>query len=339
MKRILINATQPEELRVAMVDGQRLYDLDIESTARQQKKSNIYKGRVVRIEHSLEAAFVNYGSERHGFLPFKEIAHALFRDRQSGGDKRGRINVRDEIKEGQEFIIQIEKEERGNKGAALTTFISLAGRYLVLMPNNPRAGGVSRQIEGSDRSEAREAMSSLEVPQGMGLILRTAGVGKSAEELQWDLDYLIHVWDSIKHTSGERESPFLIYQESEVIIRAIRDNLRKDISEIWIDDQIVYERAHEFMQQVMPHNLNKLKLYKESDPLFTRYQIESQIESAFSREVRLPSGGALVIDHTEALISIDINSARSTAGSDIEDTALNTNLEASEEIARQLRLR
>lgn len=338
MKRILINATQPEELRVAMVDGQKLYDLDIESTSRQQKKSNIYKARVIRIEPSLEAAFVNYGSERHGFLPFKEIAHSLFRNEQSV-EKRGRINVKDELKEGQEFIVQIEKEERGNKGAALTTFISLAGRYLVLMPNNPRAGGVSRQIEGSDRSEAREAMSSLEVPNGMGLILRTAGVGKSSEELQWDLNYLTQVWDSISKAAEDRESPFLIYQESEVIIRAIRDNLRKDINEIWIDDEKVYQRAHDFMSQVMPHNLNKLKLYKESDPLFTRYQIESQIESAFSREVQLPSGGAVVIDHTEALISIDINSARSTAGSDIEDTALNTNVEAAEEIARQLRLR
>jgi len=338
MKRILINATQPEELRVAMVDGQKLYDLDIESTSRQQKKSNIYKGRVVRIEQSLEAAFVNYGSERHGFLPFKEIAHSLLRDKQNG-DKRGRINVKDALEEGQEFIVQIEKEERGNKGAALTTFISLAGRYLVLMPNNPRAGGVSRQIEGADRSEAREAMSSLEIPNGMGLILRTAGVGKSSEELQWDLDYLVHVWESIEQTSKLRPAPFLIYQESEVIIRAIRDNLRKDISEIWIDDEAVYQRALEFMQQVMPHNLNKLKLYKEPDPLFTRYQIESQIESAFSREVRLPSGGAVVIDHTEALISIDINSARSTAGSDIEETALTTNIEAAEEIARQLRLR
>lgn len=338
MKRILINATQPEELRVAMVDGQKLYDLDIESTSRQQKKSNIYKGRVVRIEQSLEAAFVNYGSERHGFLPFKEIAHSLFRDKPSG-EKRGRINIRDVLEEGQEFIVQIEKEERGNKGAALTTFISLAGRYLVLMPNNPRAGGVSRQIEGADRSEAREAMSTLEIPHGMGLILRTAGVGKSSEELQWDLDYLIHVWDSITQTADQRDAPFLIYQESEVIIRAIRDNLRKDISEIWIDDEKVYQRANDFMQQVMPHNLNKLKLYKEPDPLFTRYQIESQIESAFSHEVRLPSGGAVVIDHTEALISIDINSARSTAGSDIEETALNTNIEAAEEIARQLRLR
>ncbi len=338
MKRILINATQPEELRIAMVDGQRLYDLDIESTNRQQKKSNIYKGRVVRIEPSLEAAFVNYGSERHGFLPFKEIAHALFRDNETG-DKRGRINVRDELKEGQQFIVQIEKEERGNKGAALTTFVSLAGRYLVLMPNNPRAGGVSRQIEGADRAEAREAMSSLTAPNGMGMILRTAGVGKTSEELQWDLDYLIQLWDSIKVAADERDAPFLIYQESEVIIRAIRDNLRKDINEIWIDDESVYQRAHDFMTHVMPHNLNKLKLYKESDPLFTRYQIESQIESAFSRDVRLPSGGAVVIDHTEALISIDINSARSTAGSDIEETALTTNLEAADEIARQLRLR
>lgn len=335
MKRMLINATQPEELRVAMVDGQKLYDLDIESTHRVQKKSNIYKGKVVRIEPSLEAAFVNYGSERHGFLPFKEIAHSLLRNENT----QGRINIRDELKEGMEFIVQIEKEERGNKGAALTTFISLAGRYLVLMPNNPRASGVSRQIEGNDRTEAKESMSELEIPDGMGLILRTAGVGKSSEELQWDLNYLNQVWQAITNTADERPAPFLIYQESEVIIRAIRDYLRKDITEVWIDDPEVYQRAHDFMQQVMPHNLNRLKQYTESDPLFTRYQIESQIESAFSRDVRLPSGGALVIDHTEALISIDINSARSTAGSDIEETALNTNLEAAEEIARQLRLR
>ncbi len=339
MKRMLINATQPEEVRVALVDGQRLYDLDIESAAREQKKSNIYKGRVVRIEPSLEAAFVDYGSERHGFLPFKEIARSLFK--QSDGDKprSGRISIKDAIDEGQEFIIQVEKEERGNKGAALTTFISLAGRYLVLMPNNPRAGGVSRQIEGSDRNEARDAMSSLTVPEGMGLILRTAGVGKSSEELQWDLDYLNQLWDAISKAADQRRSPFLIYQESEVIIRAIRDYLRKDINEIWVDDPEVHKRSYDFMSQVMPHNLEKLKLYSDSDPLFTRYQIENQIESAFSREVRLPSGGALIIDHTEALISIDINSARSTAGSDIEETALNTNLEAAEEITRQLRLR
>jgi len=339
MKRMLINATQPEELRVALVDGQRLYDLDIESTTREQKKSNIYKCRVVRIEPSLEAAFVDYGSDRHGFLPFKEIAHSLFENGSDDEDGKGRINIKEELKVGQEFIIQVEKEERGNKGAALTTFISLAGRYLVLMPNNPRAGGVSRQIEGNDRAEAREAMSSLEVPQGMGFILRTAGVGKSTEELQWDLDYLFSVWEAISNSAREKSAPFLIYQESDVVIRAVRDYLRKDIAEIWIDDKDVYQRAEEFMQQVMPQNLSKLKLYKEVDPLFNRYQIEGQIESAFSREVKLPSGGALVIDHTEALISVDINSARSTAGGDIEETALNTNLEAADELARQLRLR
>lgn len=335
---MLINATQPEELRVALVDGQRLYDLDIEATNREQKKSNIYKGRVVRIEPSLEAAFVNYGSERHGFLPFKEIARSLFRDNKPEA-QGGRFNVRDAIKQDQEFIVQVEKEERGNKGAALTTFVSLAGRYLVLMPNNPRAGGVSRQIEGNDRSDAREAMSNLNIPQGMGLILRTAGVGKSSEELQWDLNYLLSLWDAISKAAQEKPAPFLIYQESEVIIRAIRDYLRKDISEIWIDNKEVYQRAADFMQQVMPQNIHKLKLYTEHDPLFNRYQIENQIESAFSREVRLPSGGSLIFDHTEALLTIDINSSRATAGGDIEETALNTNLEAAEETARQLRLR
>ena len=335
MKRMLINATQPEELRVALVDGQQLYDLDIESTRREQKKSNIYKGKVVRIEPSLEAAFVDYGSTRHGFLPFKEIARTLFKK----GGEGGRGSIKEQIEVGQEFIVQVEKEERGNKGAALTTFISLAGRYLVLMPNNPRAGGVSRQIEGEDRSDAREAMSSLEIPQGMGLILRTAGVGKSSEELQWDLDFLLQLWDKIKESAHERSAPFLIYQESDVIIRAIRDYLRNDVAEIWVDDPDAYQRAKEFMQQVMPHNLNKLKLYKEVDPLFNRYQIEGQIESAYAREVKLPSGGSLIIDHTEALTSIDINSARATGGEDIEATALNTNLEASDEVARQLRLR
>ncbi len=339
MKRMLINATQPEEVRVALVDGQKLYDLDIESAGREQKKSNIYKGRVVRIEPSLEAAFVDYGAERHGFLPFKEIAKTLFKPENKDNPRSGRPSIKDAIEEGQEFIIQVEKEERGNKGAALTTFVSLAGRYLVLMPNNPRAGGVSRQIEGSDRNEAKDAMASLTVPDGMGLILRTAGVGKSSEELQWDLDYLNQLWDAIAKASAERSAPFLVYQESEVIIRAIRDYLRKDISEIWVDDPEVHKRSYDFMSQVMPQNLEKLKLYTDKDPLFTRYQIENQIESAFSREVRLPSGGALIIDHTEALISIDINSARSTAGSDIEETALNTNLEAAEEVARQLRLR
>ena len=338
MKRMLINATQPEELRVALVDGQRLYDLDIEATGREQKKSNIYKCRIVRIEPSLEAAFVDFGAERHGFLPFKEIARSLLKPKNSE-DNRGRINVKDALEVGQEYIVQVEKEERGNKGAALTTFISLAGRYLVLMPNNPRAGGVSRQIEGNDRSDAREAMSTLEIPQGMGLIIRTAGVGKSAEELQWDLDYLKVLWDSIKSTAKEKSAPFLIYQESEVIIRAIRDYLRNDIAEIWVDDNDIFHRAREFMQQVMPHNLQKLKLYSGSDPLFSRYQIEGQIETAFAREVQLPSGGVLIIDHTEALTSIDINSARATKGEDIEETAFNTNLEAADEIARQLRLR
>ena len=340
MKRMLINATQPEEVRVALVDGQRLYDLDIEPMAREQKKSNIYKARVVRIEPSLEAAFVDYGAERHGFLPFKEIARALFKPAEDGAAQSGaKPGIKDAIDEGQEFIVQIEKEERGNKGAALTTFVSLAGRYLVLMPNNPRAGGVSRQIEGADRSEAQDAMRGLSVPDGAGLILRTAGVGKSAEELQWDLDYLLQLWGAISEAAGQRKSPFLIYRESEIIIRAIRDYLRKDINEIWIDDPEVHQRSHEFMTQVMPHNLDKLKLYRENDPLFTRYQIENQIESAFSREVRLPSGGVLIIDHTEALISIDINSARATKGGDIEETALTTNLEAAEEITRQLRLR
>ena len=337
MKRMLINATQPEELRVALVDGQRLYDLDIESTKHEQKKSNIYKCRVVRVEQSLEAAFVDYGAERHGFLPFKEIAHSLLED--GADESKGRINVKDKLRVGAEFIVQVEKEERGNKGAALTTFVSLAGRYLVLMPNNPRAGGVSRQIEGNDRAEAKEAMSSLQVPDGMGFILRTAGVGKSTEELQWDLNYLLSVWDAIDKSSKDRPATFLIYQERDVVIRAIRDYLRKDIAEIWVDDKDVHQRAVEFMTQVMPQNLFKLQLFKEVDPLFNRYQIEGQIESAFSREVKLPSGGSLSIDHTEALISIDINSARATAGVDIEETAANTNLEAADEIARQLRLR
>jgi ribonuclease E len=336
MKRMLINATQPEELRVALVDGQRLYDLDIESTGREQKKSNIYKARIVRIEPSLEAAFVDFGAERHGFLPFKEISRSLLRSRN---EDRPRSGIRDELEVGQEFVVQVEKEERGNKGAALTTFVSLAGRYLVLMPNNPRAGGVSRQIEGDDRAEAREAMSSLDIAQGMGVILRTAGVGKSTEELQWDLNYLVQVWNAIKAAARERNAPFLIYKESEVIIRAIRDYLRNDIAEIWIDDPEVFHRARDFMEQVMPQNLPRLKLYSDREPLFNRYQIEGQIETAFAREVELPSGGAVIIDHTEALTTIDINSARATAGVDIEATALNTNLEAADEIARQLRLR
>lgn len=336
MKRMLFNATQPEELRVALVDGQRLYDLDIESATRKQKKSNIYKGRITRIEPSLEAAFVDYGAERHGFLPLKEISRSYF---DPSVEVSGRASIQQVLREGQEVVVQVDKEERGNKGAALTTFISLAGRYLVLMPNNPRAGGVSRRIEGDDRSEIRDAMSQLEIPQDMGVIVRTAGVGKSAEELQWDLDYLIQVWSAIEQAAAERKAPFLIYQESSVVIRAIRDYLRSDINEIMIDDAEVFNQAKEFMGKVMPQNLNKLKLYQDRVPLFTRYQIESQIESAFQREVSLPSGGSVVIDHTEALISIDINSARATKGGDIEETALNTNLEAADEIARQLRLR
>ncbi len=336
MKRMLFNATQPEELRVALVDGQRLYDLDIESSARKQKKSNIYKGRITRVEPSLEAAFVDYGAERHGFLPLKEISRSYF---DPSVELSGRVNIQQVLREGQEVVVQVDKEERGNKGAALTTFISLAGRYLVLMPNNPRAGGVSRRIEGDDRSEIRDAMSQLEIPRDMGVIVRTAGVGKSAEELQWDLDYLVQVWTAIEGAAAERKAPFLIYQESSVVIRAIRDYLRSDINEILIDDAEVFNQAREFMGKVMPQNLNKLKLYQDRVPLFTRYQIESQIESAFQREVSLPSGGSVVIDHTEALISIDINSARATKGGDIEETALNTNLEASDEIARQLRLR
>ena len=337
MKRMLVNATQPEELRVALVDGQSLYDLDIETPARERKKANIYKGRITRVEPSLEAAFVNYGAERHGFLPFKEIAREFF---QSNKDvDPAKASIADVIKEGQEVLVQVEKEERGNKGAALTTFISLAGRYLVLMPNNPRAGGVSRRIEGTERNEIRDALRELEVPDGMGLIVRTAGVGRNTEELQWDLDYLRNLWSAVGKAGEEKSAPFLVYQESNVIIRALRDYLRSDIGEILIDDRDVYERAREFIQQVMPHNLQKLKFYDDAVPLFSRYQIESQIESAFQREVRLPSGGVIVIDHTEALISIDINSARATKGADIEETALKTNVEAAEEIARQLRLR
>jgi len=337
MKRMLFNATQPEELRVALVDGQRLYDLDIETAGREQKKANIYKAKITRLEPSLEAAFVDYGGQRHGFLPLKEISRTYFD--QSVDLSGGKFNIKDVLKEGQELIVQVEKEERGNKGAALTTFISLAGRYLVLMPNNPRAGGVSRRISGDDRNEIRDAMADLNIPEDMGLIVRTAGVGRNIEELQWDLDYLIQLWSAVENAAQERAAPFLIYQESNVIIRAIRDYLRTDISEILIDDKATYDKAREFMQLVMPHNLNKVKLYKDRVPLFTRFQIETQIETAFQREVRLPSGGAIVIDHTEALLSIDINSARSTKGGDIEETALNTNLEAADEVARQLRLR
>lgn len=331
MKRMLINATQPEELRVAMVDGQWLYDLDIENRTRIQKKSNIYKGKVTRVEPSLEAAFVDFGAERHGFLPFKEIAREYLADNADGG--------RATIKEGTEVIIQVDKEERGNKGAALTTFISLPGRYMVLMPNNPRAGGISRRIEGDDRSQLRDAMRDLQVPDGMGIIVRTAGIGRSAEELQWDLDYLCHLWRAITDAYNSKPASFLLYQEGNVIIRAVRDYLRRDIDQVLIDSPYAYEEAVTFVEQVMPHYRNKIKLYEDPVPLFNRFQIEAQIESAFQREVKLPSGGSIVIDPTEAMVSIDINSARATRGKDIEDTAFSTNIEAAEEIARQLRLR
>ena len=336
MKRMLINATQKEELRVALVDGQRLFDLDIESPGHEQKKANIYKGKITRVEPSLEAAFVDYGAERHGFLPLKEIAREYFPDDYVF---QGRPNIRDILSEGQEVIVQVNKEERGNKGAALTTFVSLAGSYLVIMPNNPRAGGISRRIEGDERTELKEALSSLDVPEGVGLIVRTAGVGKSPEELQWDLKVLLHHWDAIKQASQNRPAPFLIHQESDVIVRAIRDYLRRDIGEILIDSPKVFEKAKEHIKLVRPDFINRVKLYQGEVPLFSHYQIESQIESAFQREVRLPSGGSIVIDVTEALTAIDINSARSTRGGDIEETALNTNLEAADEIARQLRLR
>lgn len=337
MRRMLINATQKEELRVALVDGQRLYDLDIELPGREQKKANVYKGKITRIEPSLEAAFVDYGAERHGFLPLKEIAPSCYSKEPEDGNRRP--NIKEILKEGQEVVVQVDKEERGNKGAALTTFVSLAGRYLVLMPNNPRAGGVSRRIEGEDRSELREAMAAMEIPEGMGVIVRTAGVGKSTEELQWDLDYLVRLWKAIEKATQERPAPFLVYQESNLIIRAIRDYFRQDIGEILIDSKEIYEYAQDFMSQVMPHNKKKVKFYDDSVPLFSRYQVESQIETAFQHEVRLPSGGAIVIDRTEALVSIDINSSRATQGGDIEETALNTNVEAADEIARQLRLR
>ena len=340
MKRILINATQPEELRVAIVDGQKLHDLDIEVGSREQRKANVYKGRVTRVEPSLEAAFIDYGGNRHGFLPLKEVAKEYFNKDQNGGSQNnGKDSIKHALSEGQEIIVQVEKEERGNKGAALTTFVSLAGRYLVLMPNNPRAGGVSRRIEGEDRNELREALNEVQVPNGMGVIVRTAGVGRCAEELQWDLDYLAHVWKAIGDAAAERKAPFLIYQESNVIIRALRDYLRDDIGEVVIDQADIYETGREFMQQVMPHALNKLKHYTDETPLFSRFQVESQIESAFEREVTLPSGGSIVIDHTEAMTSVDINSARATKGGGIEETAFNTNLEAADEVARQLRIR
>ncbi|MFT4257526.1 MAG: ribonuclease E [Pseudoxanthomonas sp.] len=335
MKRMLINATQAEELRVAIVDGQSLYDIDIEQPSKEQKKSNIYKGRITRVEPSLEAAFVDYGAERHGFLPLKEISRDYF---QAGVDHH-KAGIRELLKEGQEVVVQVDKDERGNKGAALTTFISLAGRYMVLMPNSPTAGGVSRRIEGEDRAELKRAMDALNIPDHMGVIIRTAGVGRDAEELQWDLDYLLSVWRTIAEAALSKPAPFLIYQESRLIVRALRDYMRADVGEVLVDTDDMFDTAHEFMQQVMPHNLRKLKHYKDDIPLFNRFQIESQIEAAYERNVRLPSGGSIVIDQTEALTAIDVNSSRATKGGDIEETAFNTNLEAAEEVARQLRLR
>ena len=335
MKRMLFNATQQEELRVAIVDGQKLIDIDIETTGREQRKSNIYKGIITRIEPSLEACFVNYGEERHGFLPFKEVARSYFRE---GVDIRN-ASIRDALREGQEIVVQVEKEERGNKGAALTSFISLAGRYLVLMPNNPRGGGVSRRVEGEDRQELREAMDKLDLPQGMSVIARTAGIGRNVDELQWDLNYLMQLWRAIDGAGKSAPGAFLIYQESSLVIRAIRDYFQPDIGEILIDTDDIFEQAQQFMSHVMPDMAHRVKRYREEVPLFSRFQIEHQIESAYSRTVPLPSGGSIVIDHTEALVSVDVNSARSTRGGDIETTAFNTNLEAADEVARQLRLR
>ena len=337
MQRMLINATQPEELRVAIADGQHLLDLDIEVPSLEQKKSNVYKGRISRVEPSLEACFVDFGSGRNGFLPMKEISREFYAAKVRKTD--GRVAIKDAVHEGQELIVQVEKEERGTKGAALTTFISLAGRYLVLMPTNPSAGGVSRRIVGEDRQDLREQLKQVTTPDNVGIIVRTAGVGREAQELQWDLDYLLQLWNAIEQASNTRKAPFLIYQESNLFIRALRDHLRNDIGEILVDDEKVYNDAREFMQQVMPHNLRKLKFYSDPVPLFNRYQIESQIESAFARVVHLPAGGSVVVDHTEAMLAIDINSARATKGADIEETAFNTNLEAADEIARQLRLR
>ena len=337
MKRMLVNATQQEELRVAIVDGQKLYDLDIEVPSREQRKSNVYKGRITRLEPSLEAAFVDYGASRHGFLPLKEISREYFVREPAEGE---RVQIKDVLRENQDIVVQVEKEERGNKGAALTTFVSLAGRFLVLMPNNPRAGGVSRRITGEGRDSVRKALEKLQPPAEMGCIVRTAGVGRSIEELRWDLDYLLNVWEAIKQVVVSRPSPFLIYQEGNSIVRAVRDHFSKEIGEILVDREDVYTQAREFMEQVMPHNLHRLKFYEDAAvPLFGRFQIESQIESAFAHTVTLPSGGSIVIDHTEALTAIDINSARATKGGDIETTAFNTNLESAEEIGRQLRIR
>ena len=336
MKRMLFNATQAEELRVAIVDGQKLIDLDIETAGKEQRKGNIYKGLVTRIEPGLEAAFVDYGSERHGFLPFKEVSRAFF---QGDNVDVSRARIQDVMREGQELIVQVDKDERGNKGAALTTFISLAGRYLVLMPNNPRGGGVSRRVEGEERNELRDLIAQLEVPQGMSIIGRTAGLGRALEELQWDLNYLLQLWRAIETASKQQNGAFLIYQESSLVIRAIRDYFHQEIGELLIDTESIYEQARQFMSHVMPGNVNRVKMYRDDVPLFSRFQIEHQIETAYARQVPLPSGGAIVIDHTEAMVAIDVNSARATRGADIEETALRTNLEAAEELARQLRLR
>ncbi|MBI4292379.1 MAG: Rne/Rng family ribonuclease, partial [Betaproteobacteria bacterium] len=335
MKRMLFNATQAEELRVAIVDGQKLIDLDIESASKEQRKSNIYKGVITRIEPSLEAAFVDYGTERHGFLPFKDVARTFFKS----GVEAGRARIQDALEEGQELIVQVEKDERGSKGAALTTYISLAGRYLVLMPNNPRGGGVSRRIEGEDRDDLRDTMDKLTIPAGMSIIGRTAGIGRTIEELQWDLNYLLQLWHAIEDASGSQKGAFLIYQEGSLVIRAIRDYFQPDIGELLIDTDAIYDQAHQFMAHVMPDNVSRVKRYRDDVPLFSRFQIEHQIETAYSRQVALPSGGAVVIDHTEALVSVDVNSARATRGHDIEETAFRTNCEAADEIARQLRLR
>lgn len=336
MKKMLINATQPEELRVALVDGQRLYDLDIENRTRTQKKANIYKGKITRVEPSLEAAFVDFGAERHGFLPLKEIAPEYYSKKGKAGDSS---KIKDLVKEGTEIIIQVDKEERGNKGAAITSYISLAGRYMVLMPNNPKAGGISRRIEGDDRSQLRDAINELVIPDGMGVIVRTAGVGRSSEELQWDLNYLVQLWEAITKAADEFRAPTLLFQESNVIVRAVRDYLRDDIDQVLIDSTDAHREASDFVGLVMPQYRDRIKLYEDPIPMFNRFQIEAQIETAFQREVRLPSGGSIVIDPTEALVSIDINSAKATRGGDIEETALQTNLEAADEIARQLRLR
>jgi ribonuclease E len=336
MKRMLFNATHAEELRVAIVDGQKLIDLDIETAGKEQRKSNIYKGVITRIEPSLEAAFVDYGSERHGFLPFKEVSRAYF---QNPDADPARVSIREALREGQELIVQVDKDERGSKGAALTTFISLAGRYIVLMPNNPRGGGVSRRVEGEERNELRDTISQLEVPAGMSIIARTAGIGRSLEELTWDMGYLMQLWQAIESAAKQQSGAFLIYQEGSLVIRAIRDYFHQEIGEILIDTESIFDQAQQFMGHVMPQNVGRVKLYKDDVPLFSRFQIEHQIETAYSRQVPLPSGGAIVIDHTEALVTVDVNSARSTRGADIEETALRTNLEAADEIARQLRLR